>query len=309
MTAGTASTFSAPDATAILRPDGPLDLALTLAPLAHGRGDPTIRLGRNEAWRATRTPAGPAILRLVAAAGGVQAAAWGPGADAAIAAAPGMIGMEDDATAFVPRHPLLVELARRFAGVRLPRTGRVFEALLPAICEQKVTGHEARAAFRGIVRAYGEPAPGPAPGGMRLPPEASVLAGLAYFAFHPLGLERRRADVVRRAATLAPRLETARPDEAVKLLLATPGIGPWTTAETMRVGHGDPDAVSVGDYNLPNLVAWALAGEPRADDTRMLELLEPYRGQRARVQRLLEVSGIAAPRYGPRVAPRRIADI
>ncbi|HEX6129802.1 MAG TPA: DNA-3-methyladenine glycosylase 2 family protein [Candidatus Limnocylindria bacterium] len=309
MTAGTASASSPPDAAALLRPDGPLDLALTLAPLAHGRGDPTIRIGRDEAWRATRTTAGPASLRLVATARGVEAAAWGPGADAAVAAAPGIIGMEDDPAELVPRHPLLVELARRFAGVRLPRTRRVFEALLPAICEQKVTGHEARAAFRAIVRAHGEPAPGPGPAGMRLPPDPSVLGGLAYFAFHPLGLERRRADVVRRAATLAPRLEAATPDEAVRLMLATPGIGPWTTAETTRVAHGDPDALSVGDYNLPNLVAWALAGEPRADDARMLQLLEPYRGQRARVQRLLEVSGIAAPRYGPRLAPRRITDI
>jgi 3-methyladenine DNA glycosylase/8-oxoguanine DNA glycosylase len=226
-----------------------------------------------------------------------------------VSGAAALAGLEDDPSAFVPRHPLLVELARRFAGVRLPRTGRVFEALLPAICEQKVTGHEARAAFRAIVLRYGELAPGPAPAGMRLPPAPSLLAELPYFAFHPLGLERRRAEVVRRAAALAPRLEAAPAAEAVGLMLAIPGIGPWTVAETTRVAHGDPDAVSVGDYHIPNLVAWALAGEPRADDARMLELLEPYRGQRGRVQRLLEVSGIRAPRYGPRLAPRRIAEL
>jgi 3-methyladenine DNA glycosylase/8-oxoguanine DNA glycosylase len=144
---------------------------------------------------------------------------------------------------------------------------------------------------------------------MRLPPEPSVLAGLPYFAFHPLGLERRRAEVVVRAARLAPRLADAAPDEAARLLHRTPGIGPWTVAETARVAFGDPDAVSVGDYHIPNLVAWALAGEPRGDDARMLALLEPYRGQRGRVQRLLEVSGIRAPRYGPRLAPRRLADL
>ena len=88
-----------------------------------------------------------------------------------------------------------------------------------------------------------------------------------------------------------------------------PGIGRWTIAEVTRVAYGDPDAVSIGDFHMPNLVAWALAREPRADDARMLELLEPYRGQRGRVQRLLEVSGIRAPRYGPRLTPRRIAGI
>jgi hypothetical protein len=32
----------------------------------------------------------------------------------------------------------------------------------------------------------------------------------------------------------------------------------------------------------------------------MLELLEPWAGQRQRVMRLVELTGIAAPRYGPR---------
>lgn len=304
-------TVSAPpaDATVSLRLDVPLDLALTVAPLAHGRGDPTIRIGRGELWRTTRPRSGPATLHVVHAGDQVTAAAWGPGAEEAIAGVAALIGLEDEPERFEPRHRIVAELARRHRGLRLPRSGRVFEALLPAICEQKVTGDEARAAFRAIVYRHGEPAPGPAPTAMRLPPAASVLAGLPYFAFHPLGLERRRADVVVRAARLAPRLEHVTQVEVERLLVGTPGIGPWTIAETARVALGDPDAVSVGDYHIPNLVAWALAGEPRADDARMLELLEPYRGQRGRVQRLLEVSGIRAPRYGPRLAPRRIADL
>jgi 3-methyladenine DNA glycosylase/8-oxoguanine DNA glycosylase len=64
--------------------------------------------------------------------------------------------------------------------------------------------------------------------------------------------------------------------------------------------------VSVGDYHLPNIVAWALAGEPRGSDERMLELLEPYRGQRGRVQRLLEASHISPPAFGPRMEARSI---
>ncbi len=72
---------------------------------------------------------------------------------------------------------------------------------------------------------------------------------------------------------------------------------------------GDPDAVSVGDFHLPNLVSFALAGEPRGTDARMLELLEPYRGQRGRVIRLLEASGIWPPTRGPRCPIRSIAAI
>lgn len=296
-----------PDAAAVLEPGFRLDLVRTLAPLAHGRGDPTIRLGPGQAWRASLTPDGPATLRISLAGQRVEVAAWGPGAGWALASAPGLIGLEDEPGRLQPRHRLIEELARRFAGLRLPRTGLPYEALLPAICEQKVTGDEARRAYRAIVRAHGQPAPGP--GELWLAPEPATLAGLRYFAFHPLGLERRRAEVLIHGSAAMARMSGAGPAEVSRRLAAVPGIGPWTLAEVARVTWGDADAVSIGDYHLPSLVAWALAGERRADDARMLELLEPYRGQRGRVQRLLEVSGIAPPRRGPRLSSRRIAAI
>jgi len=296
-----------PDASGFVSFPAPTDLSLTLGPIAHGRGDPTIRFGPDGIWRATRTPEGPATLRLRPAQGGVEVSAWGPGAAVAVADAADLMGANDDPSALVPKHRLIGELVHRFPGLRLPRTNRPFESLLPAICEQKVAGVEARAAFRGIIASHGEPAPGP--GGLRLQPTAATLAALPYFAFHQFGLERRRADLIRHAAALAPRLDGASPAETYARLGAVPGIGPWTLAEVGRIAFGDPDAISVGDYHLPNLVAWALAREPRASDARMLELLEPYRGQRGRVQRLLEASGIQAPRYGPRMAPQRIARI
>ena len=296
-----------PDASGFVSLPAPIDLGLTLGPIAHGRGDPTIRFGPDGIWRATRMPDGPATIRLRRQQGGVEVSAWGAGAGSAVAGAADLIGANDDPGALVPRHRLIGELVHRFPGLRLPRTNRPFDALLPAICEQKVSGVEARAAFRGIIASHGEDAPGPA--GLRLPPAPATLARLPYFAFHRFGLERRRADLIRHASQLAARVEPSTPDEAYARLGAVPGIGPWTLAEVGRISFGDPDAVSVGDYHLPNVVAWALVREPRANDARMLELLEPYRGQRGRVQRLLEVSGIMAPRYGPRMAPQRIAEI
>ncbi|HEX3219445.1 MAG TPA: DNA-3-methyladenine glycosylase 2 family protein [Candidatus Limnocylindria bacterium] len=292
-----------PDAAAFVEVE-PLDLAATMAPLAHGTGDRTIRLGRSEVWRATLTPDGPATIRLQRMDSGVSVTAWGGGARWAINHAAELVGATDRPPSFADAHPRLAAIARAHPGLRLPRTNRPFEALLPAICEQKVTGREARAAFQGIVRAHGRPAPGP--GGLRLPPEPAVLADQPYFAFHRFGLEQRRADVIRRASTLAPRLEGREAAEVERLLRAVPGIGPWTVAEVLRVSFGDADAVSVGDYHIPSLVAWALAGERRADDARMLQLLEPYRGQRGRVQRLLEISGLFPERRGPRMAPRDI---
>jgi 3-methyladenine DNA glycosylase/8-oxoguanine DNA glycosylase len=296
-----------PDASGFVSLPSPIDLALTMGPIAHGRGDPTIRFGSDGIWRATRTPDGPATLRLRAAAGGVEVAAWGDGAATAVAGAADLVGANDDPSRLVPQHRLIGELVHRFPGLRLPRTNRPFEALLPAICEQKVSGVDARRAFRGIIASHGEDAPGPA--GMRLPPSPATLAALPYFAFHRFGIERRRAELIRTAAQVADRIEEATPAEAYARLGAVRGIGPWTLAEVGRIAFGDPDAVSVGDYHLPNVVAWALVREPRANDARMLELLEPYRGQRGRVQRLIEASGIAAPRYGPRMSPQPIAEI
>jgi hypothetical protein len=288
--------------------DEPFDLWRTLIVHRRGAGDPTLRLDATRAWRATWTPEGPASVALDRTAGGVHARAWGPGGRLALAAVPDLVGAWDDRGVLLEAPDRLVrELARRLAGLRIGRTGAVWESLWPAIVEQKVTGGQARRGIRGLVKAYGESAPGPL--GLRLPPRPDALARLPYHAFHPFGIERRRAETLRRAAATADRLESLvgdPPDALTSRLVAIPGIGPWTAAEVTARALGDPDAVSVGDFHLPNLVCWTLAGEPRGSDERMLELLEPYRGQRGRVIRLLEASGIRPPVYGPRFAPRRI---
>jgi 3-methyladenine DNA glycosylase/8-oxoguanine DNA glycosylase len=287
---------------------GPLDLLTTLGPLVHGRGDRTARLSAHEAWLAFRTPAGAATVHLTLAGDCLSVETWGGGADLALASVPDLVGERDHPDRLVARHRVVADLQRRHPGLRLPASRRVFHALVPTILEQKVTGTEAFRSYAALLRAHGEPAPGP--GDLLLPPSPELLAGLPYHAYHRFGVERRRADVIRRAAARAAWLEAATsPVEAGQRLRSLPGIGAWTTAEVLRSAWGDPDALSVGDYHVPSIVAWALAGEPRADDARMIELLEPYRGQRGRVQRLLEVARVMPPRYGPRLAPRSIAAI
>ena len=288
---------------------GPLDLRRTLAPLGRGPGDRTIRLALGRAWRATRTADGPASVAITQTDDEVVAEAWGPGADRALAAVPDLLGLTEAPLPSLAGHPTVAALGRRYPGVRIPRSRAVLESLIPAILEQKVIGEEARRALFGLVRRYGEPAPGPSELGLRLPPRPETLAGLPYFDFHPFGVERRRAELIRRVASRAAWFEAIVDlpiAEAYARLTAAPGIGPWTAAEVGVRALGDQDAVSVGDFHLPSLVTFALAGEPRGTDERMLELLEPYRGRRALVVRLLELSGIRAPRYGPRLSLRRI---
>jgi 3-methyladenine DNA glycosylase/8-oxoguanine DNA glycosylase len=293
-----------------LCPPGPLDLALTLGPLQRGRHDPTCRIGRGAALRATRTPDGPATLELRRVGGGIEARAWGPGAGWALDGVPALLGFDDEPESFAPAHPLVRDLQRRSRGLRLGRSGSVAEVLVPTILEQKVTGIEARRSYGRLVRRFGEPAPGPL--GLTLPPDPARLAALPYHAFHPCGVERRRADTIRRTCARAARLDRlahAAPADATRVLTAFPGVGPWTAAEVCAIALGDPDAVSVGDYHLPHVVAWALAGEPRADDARMLELLEPFRPQRARVIRLLVGAGAGPPRRAPPAPLRDLASI
>jgi 3-methyladenine DNA glycosylase/8-oxoguanine DNA glycosylase len=306
-----------PDASVELPLPMPFSLRATLGVHARGNRDPSMRFEvSGSTWRATRTPDGPVTLLLEARDGSVRVRAWGPGSAWAIAGLDGLLGLDDEPAALLPGHPALVAAVRRTPGLRIGRTRNVIEALVPAILEQKVTGAEAGHVLGGLYRAYGEDAPGPP--GLRLQPAPEVLAALPYHAFHPLGLERRRAELIRAVCREAARLErlgetaagpAADPlvrQRAYAALQAFPGIGPWTAAEVGLRAFGDPDAVSIGDFHLPNMVAFALAGEPRGTDERMLELLEPYRGHRGRVIRLLELGGTAAPRYGPRVSPRRI---
>lgn len=258
-----------------------------------------------------RTPDGPATLHLRRTTEDLLARAFGPGREWALAAAAGLAGLLDQPEPFTTDHRLVAEWARTLRGVRLPRTGLVFESLIPAIVGQKVTGVESRRSMDRIVRRFSEPAPGPVEG-LFLPPDPDRLAEAPYHLFHPLGVEQRRADTIRRAAARARWVEEAssRPAaEAEQRLRVIAGVGQWTAAKAVALSHGHPDLVPLGDYHLPNVVAWNLAGEARATDVRMLELLEPFRPQRGRVIRWLQAAGEKPPAFGPRMPLRELAPI
>jgi 3-methyladenine DNA glycosylase/8-oxoguanine DNA glycosylase len=284
-----------------------IDLALTLAPLMRGAGDPTMRIAGTEVWRASRTPDGPVTVRFAQADGRIEVETWGPGSDWLLDRSPEWCGAADDDSGFAPSDGIVRDLWRRHAGLRIPRTGLVTERLIPVVLEQKVTGLEARRAYRRLASSLAELAPGEA--GLTLPPDPDRVAALPYYAFHPFGVERRRAEVVRNMCARRTWLDAAIDlpvAEAEQRIGMLRGLGPWSVAEVARTALGDADAVSVGDFHVPNVVAWALTGEPRGTDERMLELLEPYRPHRGRVQRLLEASGIRAPSFGPRIEVRAI---
>jgi 3-methyladenine DNA glycosylase/8-oxoguanine DNA glycosylase len=284
-----------------------VDVPLTLSAHRHGGGDPAYATDRSGAvWRTSLTPDGPGTVRVASRGAVVTGLAWGPGAGWLLDRLPDWLGFHDDRAGFAVLHAVLGELVLRFEGLRVGRTGRVFEALVPAVLEQKVVGHEAFRAWRFLLRKHGEPAPGPAPAGMRVVPPPQAWARIPSWDWHRAGVEGVRARTIINAATVAARLEEALdlpPAEADGRLRSLPGIGVWTSAEIRQRAMGDPDAVSVGDYHLPAVVGWTLARR-KTDDAGMLELLAPYAGHRYRVTRLIELGGSAPPRRGPRMPIR-----
>jgi 3-methyladenine DNA glycosylase/8-oxoguanine DNA glycosylase len=292
----------------------PLDVRLTLSVHRRGGRDPAYRAEPDGAvWRTSLTPDGPGTLRITGRPAGqdtqttqVTAHAWGPGSAWLLDTLPAQLGVHDDLAGFTARHPVVGDLVLRYPGLRVGRTSRVFEALVPAVLEQKVVGAEAHRAWRVLLGKYGTTAPGPAPRGMRVCPPPAAWARIPSWDWHRAGVEGVRARTIITAAGVAARLEQALglgTAETDRRLRALPGIGVWTSAEIRQRAAGDADAVSVGDYHLPKIVGWTLAGQI-TDDAGMLDLLTPYTGHRYRVTRLIELGGSAPPRRGPRMSVR-----
>jgi 3-methyladenine DNA glycosylase/8-oxoguanine DNA glycosylase len=268
-----------------------------------------MRVGSDGIWRTTTTAEGAATVRITMTAGVVRVAAWGPGAARAGAAVPDWLGAADRVDGFDPSgHPVVALLHRAAPWLRLGRTGRTWDALVPAVLEQKVTVVEANRVWRELLRLAGEQAPGPAPEGMRVTPSPRRVLDVTDWEWHRCGLDGARRRALRAVASVASRLEPEVAGDSAALqrrLCAIPGIGVWTAAEVVQRTLGCPDTVSVGDYHLKNIVGWSLAGRRNTDDAGMLELLEPWRGQRQRVVRLILTGGRQQrpPRRGPRFAP------
>lgn len=283
-------------------PPWPLDIRRTLALHRRGSGDPSFRFAPDgSVWKASHTPDGPGTMAITRRSGVVTGHGWGPGAEWLLEHLPSLLGADDDPSALIAHDAVVAGLQRQaeHAGVRLGRTDRVWEALVPAILEQKVLGREAWRAWRYLVRRFGEPAPGPVDGpsaDMRVPPPQHDWADIPSWEWHRSGIEPVRMRTIRGATAL----DVERHHTKLTLLR---GVGRWTESEVRCRAVGDPDVVPVGDYHVCKTVGQTLIGEP-VDDAGMLELLEPYAGQRYRVVRLIELYGTRPERRGPRMSVR-----
>jgi 3-methyladenine DNA glycosylase/8-oxoguanine DNA glycosylase len=288
----------------------PVDAGRTWSVLSRGGGDPTFRRVGSTMWRTSRMESGPvtvAVMQLDSRT--VEADAWGLGSEEMLDTLPRALGADDDPSGFAPAHPAVADAHRRFPGLRVPRTGRVLEALIAAVIEQRVVGKDAKDAWRRLLLRHGEPAPGPAPETMRVFPTHEAWAALPSWEWHEAGVDPQRYRTAQACARVGAQLErvTAQndgdPAAIYRALLSIPGVGVWTAAETGSRALGDADAVPFGDYHLGHLVGVGLVGRRLHHDDEIAYALEPYRPQRYRAVRLLELSPLVRlERRGPRAS-------
>lgn len=331
----------------------PYDLPRTLGILQRGSGDPSVQVHQTtqhvapvsalslaragtqgaSAWLCQRLyrcsgeeigaatylfrQVSPEAVRVCVAASTDEAA------EDAVRRAPTLLGAADDwrslerelAESEDPTYAALAEIRHRHPGVRLPATGALFDQLITAVLEQKVTHEQARHSWRTLLRRFGAAPPQssqvPTPAMMRLPFTGGALRSVPSWQWHSMWVQPPLARAVRHVAhragavhrlAVASSMETGSISALARQLTHLPGIGDWTAAEALQRSHGAADLPAVGDYHLAHYVGQVMTGR-RTDDAGMLDLLEPFRPHRQRVVRLLKLSGIPAQRFGPRLAP------
>ncbi len=251
---------------------------------------------------AYRSAEGPVTLSLIQRGPTtIEAEAWGDGAARALEDAPAICGVGDDPDSFVPTHEGMRVLSRRFRKMRMPRVPWLMESLIATVLQQRVAFVEAAKSWQVLARERGEPAPGPL--GLVLFPSDRALAEIPTWAYREMLVDRKRELAIRALLDHRREIDAVHAqthDEVRASLSAIPGIGPWTIETFLGQSRGDADAVPILDYWMPHMIGFALAGEARSDDARMLELLAPFRPHRYRVIRLLGAAGFGAQRRGPR---------
>lgn len=266
-----------------------VDFRLSLAPLGMLAGDPTIRLEPTAMTRAMVTPDGPGAIRArwQHDPGEVTLTAWGDGASWLLDRGSDLLGANDDTTSFTPTDPIVRRLWARFRGDRVVRTRTLWHDIAWIIVQQRVHRRDAAMQWRRFVEGMGSSVDGVE--GLLAPPDPTRVARTHPTEFRRYGIDSQRAQALVNVAVVATRLQPlvdGSVDEARRPLMSIPGIGPWTVSCLSAFTWGDPDTVIVGDSGIPSLLSSILAGERRANDERMLELLEPYRPHRYRILKL-----------------------
>jgi len=193
--------------------------------------------------------------------------------------------------AIARRDPVLAPVvATNPRGLRLLQLLDPFEALLRAILGQQVSVAAASTMTDRLVRRVGTPGPRawtsdvvPLLRPRYAFPRPGAVAELGPARLRGLGLTRAKAAAVHGAATAVAsgqlnlvRLRVASPDEADRMLLSLPGVGPWTATYVRLRALGDRDAFPAADLGL--IRALTALGVTRDRFQAAAERWRPWRG-------------------------------
>lgn len=197
----------------------------------------------------------PALLRIHLSPEEVRVETSGP-APKAHAAVVGLLGLDQDAAAFV-RHSRELGFARLVAKreqLRLPQTPSVFDGLVWAIIGQQINLPFAFQLRRRLTQLV---SPAPFADGLHAPPSPADLATLSPDSLRPLQFSRTKADYLIATAKLVAdgaldldALRTMSATRAERTLLAIRGLGPWSVNYLMMRSLGFADCLPLGDTGV-----------------------------------------------------------
>ncbi len=175
--------------------------------------------------------------------------------------------------------PRLGQIRERAGEVPLRLSQPGFRSLASIIVGQQVSRASADAIFGRLVRLV-DP----------LTPQAILSAGEAVF--REAGLSRpKQRGLFAAAQAVAGGLDLDRlcvldAEEAIALMTAVPGIGPWTAQVYLLFAAGHPDVFPARDVALQTAVGHALGIDPRPGERALISIAEswsPWRGIAARL--------------------------
>ena len=275
----------------------------TLRFIRMGRMDPSVHLEKAQLHLARWYRTGAAAMELRDLGDRVRARVWGEAADEAMAKVPELLGLHDTPVRDFG-HDKLNRMLRPVLELRLSRAPFLSHTLPTHILQQKIAWRDAALIWRRLISKHGLPAPGPH--GLKMPLSFEQLRHTPRAEYIAAGLSPTRVPLLREVGRLGHRIDDWY-DESIEAyatkIQTLPQMGPWTTFHALGLSMGEPDVVVTGDYALPHTVAFALLGKPRSTDREMLQLLEPFVGNRWRLVRLIWALNIVAPRRGPRMPP------
>lgn len=201
-----------------------------------------------------------------------------------------LLGLQQPVQAFEQRfasHPQLGPLLRAQAGLRVPQTASVFEALSWAITGQQISVAAAVALRRKLIQAAGPVHSS----GLACYPEAEQVQALGVEGLRRLGFSHAKAACLQRisealmAGTLMlPTQPTPEQVEAFRhTLLAVKGIGPWTVNYTLLRGLGWLDGTLEGDAGVRRALQGVLCQAEPLDVEATRRWLQPFAPWRALV--------------------------